>query len=71
MIGTIYIADDSGDSNVTHIETSSGGNDNGNIVLWNRSGGEQSLYAYRADNEGDVVRIHWTAQIYYGTEFWD
>lgn len=71
LIGTVYIADDSGDSNVTHIETSSGGNDNGNVVLWNRSGGEQQLYAYRADLESDTVKIHWTAQVYYGTETWD
>lgn len=71
MIGTIYIADDNGDNNVTHIETSSGNNDNGNVVLWKRSGGEQGLYAYRADSESDTVKIHWTAQVYYGTEIWD
>lgn len=71
IIGTVYIADDSGDDNVTHIETSSGGSDTGNVILWNRSGGEQQLFAYRADNEDDTVKIHWTAQIYYGTEVYD
>lgn len=71
MIGTIYIASDDGDSNVTHIETSSGANDTGNVVLWNRNGDERQLYAYRADNEDDTVRIHWTAQVYYGTEYYD
>lgn len=71
MIGTIYIADDSGDNNVTHIETSSGGNDNGNVVLWKRYGNEGQLFAYRVDNEDDTVKIHWTAQVYYGTEYYD
>ena len=71
MIGTIYIANDSGDGNVTHIESSSGGNDLGNVVLWNRFGNERELYAYRVDNEGDTIRVHWTAQVYYGTEVFD
>lgn len=71
MIGTIYIASDNGDNNVTHIETSSGANDVGNVVLWNRYGNEAQLYAYRADTEDDTVKIHWTAQIYYGTEYYD
>lgn len=71
IVGTIYIANDNGDNYVTHIETSSGANDTGNVVLWNRSGGEQQLYAYRADNEDDTVKIHWTAQVYYGTEYYD
>lgn len=71
IIGTIYIASDSGDNYVTHIETSSGGNDTGNVVLWNRNGNERELYAYRVDNEDDIVKIHWTAQVYYGTEYYD
>lgn len=71
MIGTIYIASDSGDNYVTHIETNSGANDNGNVILWKRSGNERQLYAYRADNEDDTVKIHWTAQVYYGTEYYD
>lgn len=71
VIGTIYIASDSGDNNVTHIETTSGANDNGNVVLWTRSGNERELYAYRVDDEDDTVRIHWTAQVYYGTEYYD
>ena len=71
MIGTIYIASDNGDNNVTHIETNSGANDVGTVVLWNRYGNEQQLFAYRADLEDDTVKIHWTAQIYYGTEYYD
>lgn len=71
IIGTIYIANDNGDNYVTHLETNSGVNDAGTVVLWNRSGNEKQLYAYRTDNEDDVVKIHWTAQVYYGTEFYD
>lgn len=75
MIGTIYIAHDSGDHNVTHIETGSGANDLGVISLWKRDPSsyenERKLYAYRADSEGDTLRIQWTAQIYYGPELYD
>ena len=75
MIGTIYIAHDSGDHNVTHIEVSSGANDLGNVVLWKRDqsayANERKLYAYRTDNEGDTLRIHWTAQVYTGPELYD
>lgn len=71
VIGTIYIARDAGDDNVTHIETSSGGSDSGTAHFWNRSGSERELYLYRVDGEGQTVRIHWTAQVYYSPEFYD
>ena len=75
MIGTIYIAHDSGDHNVTHLEVSSGANDMGNVVLWKRNyneyNDERKLYAYRVDNESDTLKVHWTAQIYYGPEIYD
>lgn len=71
MIGTIYIARDGGDNNVTHIEVTSGGTDSGTAHLWNRSGNEKELYLYRVDGEGQAVRIHWTAQVYYSPEYYD
>jgi hypothetical protein len=71
VIGTIYIADDSNDRNVTHMETASGGNDSGTAILWNRSGSETELYLYRTDGEGVLHKIQWTAQIYYATEVYD
>lgn len=75
MIGTIYIAHDSGDHNVTHIETGSGGNDLGTVVLWYRNSNsyenERKLYAYRVDGEASTTKIHWTAQVYYAPEYWD
>jgi hypothetical protein len=75
LIGTIYIAHDSGDHNATHIETGSGGNDLGAVVLWKRNStsyeNERKLYAYRADGESSTTKIHWTAQVYYGPEYYD
>ena len=75
MIGTIYIASDSGDENVTHIETGSGGNDLGTATWWYRKNGwqeeERRLYLYRTDGESNTHKIHWTAQVYYASEYRD
>lgn len=71
LVGTIYIASDSGDNNVTHIETGSGANDLGTVHLWNRHGNERELYLYRTDGEDSTTRIQWTAQVYYGPEIYD
>lgn len=75
LIGTIYIADDSGDNNVTHIEVGSGGNDLGTISLWykdsNNNSDESKLYLYRTDGESSTTKIQWTAQVYYSPDVWD
>ena len=76
IIGTIYIAHDSNDTNVTHIETSSGGNEIGAAQLWHRKPysdqpEERRLYLYRADGEAVLHKIHWTAQVYYAAERYD
>ena len=75
MIGTIFIAHDSGDHNATHIETGSGGNDLGAVVLWRRNStsyeNERKLYVFRSDGESSTTKIHWTAQVYYGPEYYD
>jgi hypothetical protein len=71
VIGTIYIANDSGDDNVTHIETSSGGGDVVSATFWGRDGGERELFLYRIDGEGRTHKIQWTAQMYYATEYYD
>ena len=75
LIGTIYIANDSTDTNVTHIETSSGGNDTGAAHFWYRKpydvqDNERRLYLYRTDGEAQTHKIHWTAQVYYATEYY-
>jgi hypothetical protein len=72
VIGTIYIANDSDDNNVTHIETSSGGSDAVSATFWDRSSGnERELSLYRIDGEDELHKIQWTAQMYYATEFYD
>lgn len=76
VIGTIYIAHDSNDTNVTHIETSSGSNEVGAAQLWHRKpysdqSEERRLYLYRADGEAVLHKIHWTAQVYYAAERYD
>jgi hypothetical protein len=76
IIGTIYIAHDSNDTNVTHIETSSGTNEVGAAQLWHRKpysdvSEERRLYLYRADGEAVLHKIHWTAQVYYAAERYD
>lgn len=75
MIGTIYIAHDSGDHGTSHIEVTSGGTDISTIILWKRDSSnyhnERNLYAYRLDGEASTTKIHWTAQVYYGTEYYD
>lgn len=75
IIGTIYLAHDNGDHNVTHLEVTSGANDNGTVILWKRNDNaysdERNLFAYRADGESDTLKIHWTAQVYYSPEFYD
>jgi hypothetical protein len=73
VIGTIYLASDSGDMNVTHIETSSGGSDTGTAVFWRRGtiwSDEGKLFLYRTDGESQLHKIQWTAQVYYATEYY-
>jgi hypothetical protein len=72
IVGTIYIASDSGDNNVTHLETSSGANDSANVILWDRSSdNEKQLSFYRVDGEQAKTTIQWTAQLYYSPEYYD
>ena len=80
IVGTIMVANDDGDYNVTHSEVASGGSDVPNVNLWysersvddynwNRSEGK--LYAYRIDGDNDIIKIQWRATMFYGQEFWD
>jgi len=75
MIGTIYIAHDTSDFYITHIETSSGGSDLGTVNLWYRKTNTyedgRKIYLYRTDGEAVIHKIQWTAQVYYASELWD
>jgi hypothetical protein len=74
IIGTIWIARDAGDENISHIETASGGGDISNVDLWFRDsdeGNERQIYFRRLDGESDTVKIQWIAKLFYGNEYYD
>lgn len=71
IIGTIWIADDDSDDNITHSETNSGGGDLGHVDLWDRSGNENEIYFKRLDLTSDTVKIQWTSRVFYGAELYD
>jgi hypothetical protein len=68
-IGTIHIVDDSGDSHITHTEVSSGSSDMENDDLWVVNN-EGTISYRRLDGETKILRIHWTARVFYGTEYY-
>lgn len=70
MVGTIHIAKDSGDNNIFHTEVLSGGTDGENAVLWYQDNENQIKYK-RIDGESSVVKIQWSATVFYGSEVWD
>lgn len=69
-IGTIHIVDDDGDNNITHSEVSSGSTDSENDDLWVVSEEGQIRYR-RIDGESKILKIHWTAKVFYGSETYD
>lgn len=69
-IGTIYIADDTGNEHITHIETSSGSSDSENDNLWIVTNEGQIKYR-RIDGEAKTLKVHWTAKVFYGSEIYD
>jgi hypothetical protein len=74
-IGTIYVANDSGDYRTNHVGTYSGSDDRlPNLELWyqDSNGSERELYVRRL-GAGDIetAKIHWTAKLFYGDEFYD
>jgi hypothetical protein len=78
IVGQIITSRDDGDYMVTHTESSSGGSDLAQLVLWHSYdspddyvSGEGKLYAYRVDGQSDTIKIQWKATMFYGVEFWD
>jgi hypothetical protein len=74
IIGTIHIADDDGDDNITHTETTSGGSSINQIDLWIRNANnsnERQIWAERLDGQQDTIKIQWIAKMFYGTEYYD
>jgi hypothetical protein len=72
IIGTIWIADDSGQDNITHVETLSGSDSLSNVDLWYRdSDNERKIYFRRLDGNDDLVKIQWVAKMFYSPEYYD
>jgi hypothetical protein len=67
IIGTIHIADDDGDENITHTEVSSGSNDSENDDLWLVTDEGRIRYR-RLDGDSATLKIQWSAKVFYGSE---
>jgi hypothetical protein len=70
IIGTIHIVDDAGNENITHTEVSSGGTGSENDDLWIVTSEGRIRYR-RLDGAAKTLKIHWTAKVFYGSEFYD
>jgi hypothetical protein len=70
IIGTIHIVRDSGEEHISHQEVQSGSTDGENDDLWLVQN-EGTVSYRRIDGESKTLKIHWTAKVFYGSEFWD
>ena len=69
-IGSIHIVDDSGENHISHTEVSSGSTDAENDDFWIVEN-EGTISYRRIDGEPKTLKMHWTAKVFYGSEFWD
>jgi hypothetical protein len=67
IIGTIHIADDDGNENITHTESSSGNTSVEFDDLWYVDSEGEIKYR-RLDTDGSILRIQWTAKVFYGSD---
>ena len=70
IIGTIHIVRDSGENYITHTEVNSGDNSLENSDLWLVQN-EGTISYRRLDGNASRLKIHWTAKVFYGSEFYD
>jgi len=70
IIGTIHIVDDDGEEHISHQEVQSGSTDGENDDLWLVTTEGQIKYR-RIDGESKTLKIHWTAKVFYGSEYYD
>ena len=70
IIGTIHIVDDDGEEHISHQEVQSGSTDGENDDLWLVTSEGQIRYR-RIDGESATLKIHWTAKVFYGSEYYD
>lgn len=74
IIGTIHISRDTGDNEVIHTESKSGGPNLNLHDLWYCE--QEGVLKYRYDIEGvshspQTLRIHWTSTVFNGQDYWD
>ena len=69
-IGTIHIVDDNGENHITHTEVSSGSTDAENDDLWLVQN-EGTISYRRIDGVAKTLKIHWTARVFYGNEYYN
>ena len=69
-IGTIHIVDDDGEEHITHTEVSSGGTDAENDDLWLVQN-EGTISYRRIDGASAALKVHWSAKVFYGSEYYD
>ena len=69
-IGTIHIVDDSGEEHIAHTEVGSGTTDSENDDLWLVQN-EGTISYRRIDGEAKTLKVHWSAKVFYGEEFYD
>jgi hypothetical protein len=67
IIGTIHIADDDGNENITHTESSSGNDSVEFDDLWYVDNEGEIKYR-RLDTNGSILRIQWAAKVFYGSD---
>lgn len=70
IIGTIHIVDDANEEHISHQEVQSGSTDGENDDLWLVQN-EGAISYRRIDGEAKTLKVHWTAKVFYGSEFWD
>lgn len=75
IIGTIHIARDSGDYDITHTESKSGSSSLNNVDMWFRTGAgqfsERDILFRRLDGQSDTLKVQWSAKMFYGNEYYD
>ena len=70
IIGTIHIVDDDGEEHISHIETQSGSDNGENDDLWYVTTEGQIQYR-RIDGASKILKVQWSAKVFYGSEYWD
>ena len=69
--GTLYGSNaDSGEEHIAHTEVGSGTTDSENDDLWLVQN-EGTISYRRIDGEAKTLKVHWTAKVFYGEEFYD